>query len=248
MFHVKQFLSNSVANTLGQPVGRPLPDWAPPPRPSRETLAGRTCRLEPLSADRHASDLYAANSLDTDNAGWTYSPAGPYGSFEEYATWAKEAEKSNDPLFFAIVDLETNAAVGTATYMRIDEKNGVIEVGNIKYSPKLQQTTAATEAMYLMMKYAFDLGYRRYEWKCDSHNEPSRKAAKRLGFTFEGLFRQAVVYKGRNRDTSWFSVVDSEWPSLRQAFESWLDPANFDPDGRQIRRLPDLIAAARTGN
>jgi RimJ/RimL family protein N-acetyltransferase len=245
MFHVKQFLSNSVANTLGQPVGPPLPAWSPPPRPNRETIRGNYCRLEPLSAERHAADLFAANSLDADGSGWTYLAIGPFTTLEDYRRWVEQVETSDDPLFFAIVDLETGEAVGVATYMRIDQMNGAIEVGNIRYSPKLQQTIAATEAMYLMMKHAFVLGYRRYEWKCDSHNAPSRKAAERLGFTFEGLFRQAVVYKGRNRDTTWFSIIDSEWPVLQRAYEAWLAPANFDAEGRQLERLPDLIAAAR---
>lgn len=242
---MKQFLSNSVANTLGQPVGRPLSGWTPPLAPSRETITGKHCRLEPLSAERHAADLFEANSLDSDGSGWTYLAIGPFTTFDDYKRWVEQVETSDDPLFFAILDLLTGKAVGVATYMRIDQLNGAIEVGNIRYSPKLQQTIAATEAMYLMMKHAFALGYRRYEWKCDSHNAPSRKAAERLGFTFEGLFRQAVVYKGRNRDTSWFSIINSEWPALQQAYETWLAPANFDADGRQIERLPDLIAAAR---
>jgi RimJ/RimL family protein N-acetyltransferase len=242
---VKQFLSNSVSNTLGQPVGAPLPGWSPPPRPPRETIEGRTCFLEPLDAGKHGADLYAANALDSDDSDWTYSAVGPYENESEFLAWARAAEKSSDPLYFAIIDRQTGKAVGTATYMRIDPNNGCIEVGTIKYSPLLQRTTAATEAMYLMMKRAFDLGYRRYEWKCDSHNAPSRKAAERLGFIFEGLFRQAVVYKGRNRDTTWFSIIDNEWPALRGAYEAWLAPENFDEQGCQKQRLSDLIAVAR---
>jgi len=152
--------------------------------------------------------------------------------------------KADDPLFHTIVDLATGKAVGVATFMRIDRASGVIEVGNINYSPLLQRTPAATEAMFLMMRRVFEeLGYRRYEWKCDSLNAPSRAAALRLGFQFEGIFRQAVVYKGRNRDTAWFSIIDSEWPSLKRAYEQWLGPENFDAEGRQKRKLAELIAA-----
>jgi len=154
----------------------------------------------------------------------------------------------DDPLFHAIVDSKSGKAVGVAAYMRIDRDNGVIEVGHLNFSPRLQATTAATEAMYLMMRRAFDeLGYRRYEWKCDSLNEGSRRAAVRLGFVFEGIFRQAVVYKGRNRDTAWYSVLDSEWPALRAGFERWLSPDNFDEAGRQRRTLADLFFHARPG-
>ena len=145
--------------------------------------------------------------------------------------------RGNDPLFYAILDQATNRAVGVAGYLRIDPRNGSIEVGHLGYSPLLQRTPAATEAMYLMMARAFELGYRRYEWKCDSLNEPSRAAALRLGFVFEGIFRQAVVVKGRNRDTAWFSVIDSEWPALKAAFVNWLAPDNFDEQGRQLARL-----------
>jgi RimJ/RimL family protein N-acetyltransferase len=154
--------------------------------------------------------------------------------------------KADDPLFHSIVDAKTGKAVGVATFMRIDRANGVIEVGNINYSPLLQRTPAATEAMFLMMARVFDeLKYRRYEWKCDSLNAPSRAAALRLGFQYEGLFRQAVIYKGRNRDTTWFSIVDGEWPRLKRAYEQWLAPENFDGEGRQKRGLSELIQAAR---
>ena len=244
---MKQFIQNSVANTLGQPVGQPLPNWSPVKRPDRVTLQGQTCRLVPLVAQAHARELYDANAQDETGADWTYSGVGPFKSFEEYQSYCEACERSEDPLFFAILDEATGKAVGSATLMRIDPANGAIEVGTIKYSPLLQRTTAATEAMYLMMKYAFDLGYRRYEWKCDSHNEPSRRAAERLGFQFEGLFRQAVVYKGRNRDTTWFSILDSEWPAIRSAMEAWLSPDNFTADGRQRKPLGELIAIAKNG-
>ena len=224
-------------NKLGQSVGFPLPDWQPPQFPSREPMAGRYCRLEALDPNRHAADLVAANALETEGRMWTYLPYGPFESTEDYILWLEAMSRSSDPLLYAVVDQATNRATGVAGYLRIDPRNGSIEVGHLAYSPLLQRTPAATEAMYLMMAQAFDLGYRRYEWKCDSLNDPSRAAALRLGFVFEGTFRQAVVVKGRNRDTAWFSVIDSEWPAVKEAFEAWLAPANFDEQGRQLVRL-----------
>ena len=224
-------------NALGQPVGPPLPGWRPPPRPGRTVLEGRYGRLEPLDAARHAADLYGAYSLDAEGRMWTYLHSGPFASAGEYRAWVEARQDSADPLFFAVVDAASGRAAGVASYLRIDPANGVVEVGHLAFSPRLQRTRVATEAMYLMMKHAFALGYRRYEWKCDALNAPSRRAAERLGFTFEGVFRQAVVYKGRNRDTAWYSVIDSEWPVLETAFLAWLDPDNFDADGRQRRSL-----------
>lgn len=204
-------------------------------------MEGRFCRLEKLDAERHASSLHAANSLDADGRMWTYLAYGPFESESAYRAWIDEVSSKSDPLFFAIIDKESGRAIGVASYLRIDPRAGSIEVGHIAYSRLLQGTTAATEAMFLMMQRAFDLGYRRYEWKCDSLNAPSRAAALRLGFTFEGIFRQAVIVKGRNRDTAWFSITDKEWPACREAFQRWLDPANFDDQGRQLTKL-----AART--
>jgi RimJ/RimL family protein N-acetyltransferase len=232
-------------NALGQPIGPPLPDWTPRARPPRTPMVGRYCRVEPLEVDRHAAELHEANQLDRDGRTWTYLSVGPFGDFAAYRDWLAAVTAGDDPLFHAIVDTTTGRAVGVASYMRIDPAYGVIEVGNINYSPLLQRTAAATEAMYLMMRRVFDeLGYRRYEWKCDSLNAPSRAAAERYGFAFEGVFRQAVVYKGRSRDTAWFSIVDREWPALKAAFERWLDPANFE-GGRQRVSLSDLTRAAR---
>jgi RimJ/RimL family protein N-acetyltransferase len=229
-----------------QPVGQPLPGWTARPVPPRTPMQGQFCRLEPLDPARHAEDLYAANSLDNEGRNWTYLFVGPFATFEAYRAWLEKVAAGVDPLFHAIIDLETGKAVGVATYMRIDPAHGVIEVGNINYSPLLQRKPAATEAMFLMMRRVFDeLGYRRYEWKCDSLNAPSRAAALRLGFQFEGIFRQAVVNKGRNRDTAWYSIIDSEWPALKRAFEAWLAPENFDAEGRQKRALGDLIKAER---
>lgn len=230
-------------NSLGQPVGPSLPGWKAPPIPPREILQGRCCRLEPLDAERHTDALFDAYAIDAEGRMWTYLTRGPFATRGDYRAWMNDACLRSDPLYYAIVDPATGTATGVASYMRIDAANGCIEVGNLAFSPLLQRRIAATEAMYLMMKSAFELGYRRYEWKCDALNAPSRAAALRLGFSFEGLFRQAVIYKGRSRDTAWFSVIDREWPALKVAFERWLDPANFDARGKQIMRLSALTAA-----
>jgi RimJ/RimL family protein N-acetyltransferase len=227
-------------NALGQPVGFPVPGWKEPPRPPRTTMPGRYCRVEPLDPSRHAEDLYRANSLDPGQRNFTYLMSGPFASLEAYRQWMEASCLGDDPLFHAIIDGASRQAAGVASFMRIDTRNGVIEVGNINYSQLLQRRRAGTEAMYLMMQRAFGLGYRRYEWKCDALNAASRAAAQRLGFSFEGIFRQAVVYKGRNRDTAWYAAIDSEWPALKRAFERWLDPGNFDAEGRQRVRLSDL--------
>lgn len=229
-------------NELGQPVGLPVGSWTPPPLPPRESLLGHFCRVEPLDADRHAADLYHAYAADTENRTWTYLPAGPFDSLEAYVEWAQQASRSEDHLFRAIIDTTTGKAVGVASYLRITPASGSIEVGYLAFAPCLQRTPAATEAMYLMMKHAFELGYRRYEWKCDALNAPSRAAAQRLGLSFEGIFRQATVYKGRTRDTAWYAAIDQEWTQLDAAFRQWLDPTNFDEHGHQRTRLSDLTA------
>ena len=205
-------------------------------------MAGRYCSVEPIDPERHARALHEANMRDPTGRAFTYLSAGPFASYDAYLAWITAICLGRDPLFHAIVDSATGNAVGVASYMRIDAANGAIEVGHINYSPPLQRTRAATEAMYLMMQRVFELGYRRYEWKCDSLNAASRAAAQRLGFSYEGVFRQAVVYKGRNRDTAWYAMIDSEWPALREAYRQWLDPANFDAQGRQRLRLSDLTA------
>ena len=236
-------MSEQHKNELGQPIGAPLPNWSLRPLPPRTPIEGRYSRVEPLEPARHAADLFAANSDDAEGRNWTYLPYGPFASFDLYREFLEAAARRDDPLVHVIVDRASGWAVGVASLMRIDPAAGVIEVGGINYSPRLQRRPAATEAMYLLMRRVFDeLGYRRYEWKCDSLNAPSRSAAQRIGFRYEGLFRQATVYKGRNRDTAWFSILDSEWPALRFAFERWLDPANFDSEGRQRATLQSLHA------
>ncbi len=235
-------------NELGQPIGHAVPDWRAPPRPPRHTLAGRFCRVEPLDAARHGQDLHAAFAADREGRMWTYLFSGPFATESEFHEWLAPRQASDDPLFFTIVDLATGRAVGLASYLRIDPANGVIEVGHIAFSPQLQRTPAATEAMYLMMKNVFDLGYRRYEWKCDSLNAPSRRAAARLGFKYEGLFRQAIVYKVRNRDTAWYSIVDGEWPAMAERFQRWLNPGNFDADGRQRTSLSSGVLQSLDGH
>ena len=219
------------------PVGVALPDWEPRPRPGRDVLSGRYCRLEPLDAERHSATLFEAYAHDTTGAGWTYLPYGPFSGREEFRAWVQAMASPDDPLFFAIVD-PNDHALGVASYLRINPGMGTIEVGHIRYSPQLQRTREATEAMYLLARRALDeLGYRRYEWKCDDLNAASRRAAKRLGFTFEGTFRQDRIYKGRNRDTAWYSITDAEWPAIRAALEAWLDQSNFDERGGQHKRL-----------
>jgi RimJ/RimL family protein N-acetyltransferase len=198
--------------------------------------------VEPLDPARHAADLYEADALDTEGVNWTYLPYGLFETFEDYLGWLNDHSRNEDPLSHAVVDNDIGKALGVASYLGISPARGSIEVGHINFSPLLQRTPAATEAMYLMMKRAFELGYRRYEWQCDALNEKSRAAAQRLGLSFEGIFRQARIYKGRNWDTAWYAAIDREWPELETAFVRWLDPTNFDQDGKQAIRLSELTA------
>jgi len=208
-------------------------------------MTGRYSRVEPIDPARHAADLFAANAEDREGRIWTYLPYGSFATLAEYRAWIEGDCLGDDPLFHAVVDGASGRALGVASYLRIDPPMGVIEVGHINYAPALQRSAASTEAMFLMMRRAFDeLGYRRYEWKCDALNQPSRRAAIRLGLTYEGIFRQATLYKGRNRDTAWYAVIDRDWPALRAAFERWLDPANFDASGRQRASLSALTRGA----
>ena len=200
-------------------------------------MKGRQCRLEPIDAGRHASDLFEAFIQD-DGRNWTYLAYGPFEQESDLIAWIESTCLGDDPCFFAIVDLATGKAVGVASYLRIDPVNGVIEVGHIHFSPLIQGTAIATETMYLMMRQVFDVwGYRRYEWKCDALNKPSCAAARRFGFVYEGIFRQAIMYKQRNRDTAWFAVIDRDWPKVKEVLEAWLNPNNFDADGKQLSRL-----------
>jgi len=227
-------------NDLGQPIGFPLPGWSTPPTPPREPMQGRYyCRLEPLNLERHAEALFEADAADAEGRSWTYLAYGPFRDVASYRTWLSATCLGDDPLFFAVIDLADDRPAGLVSYLRITPAVGSIEVGHIHYSPRLQRSPAATEAMFLMMQWAFESGYRRYEWKCDALNAASRAAAQRLGLSFEGVFRQATVYKGRNRDTAWYAAIDADWPALREAFLAWLDPNNFDGHGRQRTRLTD---------
>lgn len=220
--------------------GRPVPGWNGAAAPDPCPVDGRFCRMEPLSM-AHADDLHAAYGADGGDADWDYLPYGPFDDQASFEAFLVETCLGSDPLFYAIRDLASGRVVGMASYLRIDPPQGVIEVGHIHFSPLLQRRPAATETMFLMMRQAFDgWGYRRYEWKCNNLNQGSKQAALRLGFSFEGVFRQAAVIKGRNRDTAWFSILDNEWPVIHAAFERWLDPANFDASGQQRASLAAL--------
>ena len=225
-------------NQYGQMVGDDLPGWTPRLFPQKITLNGSYCRLEPVSIEKHAQDLYEAHNLPDDGKLWTFlqhhQPAGQ----AEFLSYMRELSASNDPLHFAVIDRKSNKALGSLALMRIDAASGVVEIGHVNYSLSLQKTIPATEAIYLLLRYIYeDLGYRRCEWKCDNFNEASKKTALRFGFSFEGVFRQAVITKGRNRDTAWFASIDQDWPALKRGFESWLDASNFDAKGQQKRKL-----------
>ena len=231
-------------NDHGQPIGRELPGWQPVPTPGDGPLAGHWGSVVRLDPAAHGDALFAAFDAAPDGRDWTYLPSGPFDDAAAFADWLGAVATPADPRFYTVLDADGRPC-GLASLMRIVPEHGVIEIGHIHFSPALRRATAATEALYLMMRRAFDLGYRRCEWKCDALNAASRRAAERLGFSFEGVHRQAAVVKGRNRDTAWYSIVDSEWPPTRVAFESWLDPSNFDPRGRQIEKLGYMIAEAR---
>lgn len=226
------------------PVGA-LVDPTPAPRPSRVSLEGRHVRIVPFDLAAHGREIFEASSGAENDGLWAYMGHGPFADFATFSATYAEAAKKDDPLLFAILDKKTGRAVGHATYLRIAPQDRAIEVGNILYTPLMQRTIGATEAMYLMARHAFDdLGYRRYEWKCNDLNAPSRRAAQRYGFHFEGIFRQHMIIKGRNRDTAWFAMLDSDWPRVKAAFEAWLDPSNFDTDGRQKTRLDGSVEMA----
>ncbi len=220
-----------------------LKNWKGCPRPQRTVLEGRYVRLEPLDPARHGDDLFLAATEGDAQARFRYLFETVPESREEFQAWLEKAAASEDPLFFVVIDKATGMAVGRQTLMRIDPVHGVIETGNIHWGPRMQQSPRSTEALFLHARHVFDdLGYRRFEWKCHNENEPSKLAAARFGFTYEGLFRQHMVTKGSNRDTAWFSIIDKEWPHLRAAYEAWLDPSNFDTSGVQKRKLAELTA------
>ena len=227
----------STSNDLGQPVGLPVTDWQPRLAPPTTPIQGRFCSLVTTDVEAHGPALYAAFAQDSDHGNWTYLPYGPFHQEADFIAWLSQVSAGADPMFHSVLDT-TGMPVGLATYLRIEPNTGVIEVGHIHFSPLMQRTPVATEAMYLMMRRVFDeLGYRRYEWKCNSLNAPSCAAARRLGFTFEGIFRQATIVKGCNRDTTWFSMLDSEWPQVKASMEAWLSAENFDTQGAQVRNL-----------
>lgn len=218
-----------------------LRHWQPLDFQPAALLAGRAARLERLDFDRHAEALHAANGTDTGM--WRFMPYGPFPSFAAYRGWVAGASVSDDPTFYAIAG-ELGWS-GVASYLRINRDDGVIEIGHIALSPMLQRTVAATEAIHMMIDHAFDSGFRRVEWKCDAKNAPSRRAAERLGFTYEGTFRQHMIVRGANRDTAWFAILDEEWPDLHRAHRAWLDSSNFTEDGQQRRALSEMVAATR---
>ena len=239
----KEFIWNSPEllhdlDQNGLPVGKPVVDWSACSAPPRTPMQGQYCRLDPFVSEAHAPQLYEAFVENANGANWAYLPYGPFATFEAFRQWCETACGHDDPMFHTITDTTSSKSVGLASYLRITPDNGVIEVGHIHFSPLMQGTRTATESMFLMMQRVFDeLGYRRYEWKCDALNAPSVRAAQRFGFQFEGIFRQATMYKGRNRDTAWFAITDSDWPRLREGYQAWLSAGNFDQSGRQHQSL-----------
>jgi RimJ/RimL family protein N-acetyltransferase len=235
-------------NSLGQPIGFSIENWQPAVHPKGSVKSGRLCQLQPIDIAVHSQDLFEAFLHDANHHNWTYLPYGPFEQLEDFKSWLKATCYSDDPCFFSVIDRYSGKAIGIASYLRITPNVGVIEVGHIHFSPLMQGSAISTEAMYLMMSRIFDdLGYRRYEWKCDSLNQPSCRAAERLGFLFEGLFRQATLYKNRNRDTNWYSILDSEWPVIKSVFENWLKVENFDLEGKQKTSLSKTMANALKG-
>ncbi|MFI4955775.1 MAG: GNAT family N-acetyltransferase [Gammaproteobacteria bacterium] len=232
-------------NEFNQPIGHSVENWSPRDRPSPHVvLRGQYCILAPMNIEKHGPGLFQSLITDNDGSSWTYLPYGPCLTLASLQDWLEIVLAEKDVLLYAIIDARTQVPVGVSGYLRITPNDGLIEVGHLHFSKLLQKTPAATEAMFLMMQHAFDdLKYRRYEWKCDSLNQPSRNAALRLGFTFEGIFRQHMVRKDRNRDTAWFSILDSEWPALKEKFVSWLHPDNFDEEGKQRVSLNSLVGA-----
>ena len=224
---------------MGETVEKPLASWIPPSLPIRAAIKGRYTTLEPVER-AHVRGLREAHAEDSENAMWSYLPVGPFDEVG-YTAWVDAARQGHDPLHFA-VRMQDGRLGGTLSLMRMKPSAGSIETGWLTFAPRLQRTREATEAVFLLMKWAFESGYRRFEWKCDAANAASRRSAERFGFSYEGVFRQATVVKGRNRDTAWFAAIDAEWPALKSAFDTWLSPDNFDEDGRQKQSLAALTA------
>jgi RimJ/RimL family protein N-acetyltransferase len=238
-------LTSKNSNSLGQRIGFPVELWEPSTHPQGSVMEGHLCQLVPIDVQRHSQDLFNAFQMDKSHHNWTYLPYGPFEQYEDFKLWLEAVSNNGDPYFFSVIDRSNAKAVGVASYLRITPTVGVIEVGHIHFSPLMQGSTLATEAMFLMMSNIFDcLGYRRYEWKCDSLNKPSCRAAQRLGFTFEGIFRQATLYKRRNRDTAWYSILDTEWSVIKNVFENWLNSDNFDDQGNQKTSLSVIMKTA----
>jgi RimJ/RimL family protein N-acetyltransferase len=222
---------------------RDLSNWQPRPRPERRVMEGRYVRLEPLDAARHGEELFIASTVEDAPQRFRWLPELPPASREAFAPWLATAEASPDPMYFAVIDRATGRVGGRQTLMRIEPRHGTVEIGHIYWGPLISRRPASTEAFYLCARHVFDeLGYRRFEWKCNNRNTASKNAALRYGMAHEGVFRQHMVVKGENRDTAWYSMLDAEWPAARRAMERWLDPQNFDPSGSQIRRLEDIRA------
>lgn len=227
-------------------LGERVEGWTPPERPGPEKIIGQYVELELLSAQKHTANLF--QSFQGHDDVWDYMPSGPFTSFTQFRRWVSVMTKSDDPLFYAVRNLTSGKWEGLASFLRVQPDAGSIEVGYIVFAPQLQKTTSATEAMFLMMRWALEAGYRRYEWKCNALNTSSRRAAQRLGFNYEGIFRQASVVKGRNRDTAWFAIIDKEWPALKEAYDVWLSPRNFDQTGEQKERLGNLTGLVRAAS
>lgn len=231
-------MSKHETNSLGQVVGESIPNWKGALEPDGRQLVGEFCQLERLDISKHGAALFDAFMSDSEHRNWTYLPYGPFETPDEFCNYFKQYEDALDPFFYTVIRKQDNAAIGLASYLRVTPSMGSIEVGHIHFSPLLQRSSIATESMYLMMKHIFeDLGYRRYEWKCNNLNDASKNAALRLGFSHEGVFRQTGVYKGRNRDTAWFSILDNEWEKAKIGFNKWLSPSNFDENGYQLSKL-----------
>ena len=220
--------------------GEIVESFSIPPHPKGISIEGRLVDLKPLNSNKYAKELFSSNSLDEEGINWAYLPYGPFENQVNYAKWIKSFEEGDDPVFFAIISKKLKKAIGIASFLRINPTKGLIEVGHINYSPLLQKTTEATEAMFLMMRWVFDNGYRRYEWKCNALNLKSRRAAQRLGFSYEGVFRQMTISKGRNRDTAWFAIIDKEWAEIERCFDQFLSESNFDNNGKSKVSLTSL--------